>query len=135
MPEVLEEERTLTRSIGGVRLRSEVAVAEDGELVELRGILESLSNRFWSGWGFGVLTTDRGQIKITGALEGHVAGTSLIVRGAFKETAYGRQLDCSSIVVDSVSGDLTVIRSWAKKACPDFVDDVVRLMRVFPVES
>jgi hypothetical protein len=82
-----------------------------------------------------VLTTDQGQVKITGALEGHVAGTSVVVRGAFKETAYGKQLDCSSIVVDSVSGELTVIRSWARKVCAEFAEDIVALMRAKPIDE
>jgi hypothetical protein len=44
-----------------------------------------------------------------------VTGTSLIVRGSFKESAYGRQLDCTSIIVDSVSGQLSVVRSFVRK--------------------
>jgi hypothetical protein len=104
-------------------------MANDGQEVQLKGILESLSNRFWSGWGFGVLVTDEGSVKITGALEGHVAGTSLIVRGQYKESPYGRQLDCSSIVVDSVSGDMSVIRAWARKSCREHEAEVVRVTR------
>jgi len=87
----------------------------DGE-IEMRGVLEQVSNRFYSrGWGFGTLLTEKGPIKIVGTLEGHVAGTSLIVRGTYKDSAYGRQLDCSSIIVDSVSGDLTVVRGFLRK--------------------
>lgn len=102
--------------------------------VELRGILESISNRFWGGWGYGtLLTADRGTIKIVGALEGHVSGTSVIVRGSYKQSNYGRQLDCSSIVVDSVSGELSVVRSWARKALKDAESDVVWIARQVPV--
>lgn len=102
----------------------------EGVEVELRGILEKISNRFWNGWGFGELSTDQGLIKITGALEGHVAGTSLIVRGSYKESNYGRQLDCSAIVVDSVSGDINVIRAWVRKAFPDSPEIEVQVMRL-----
>lgn len=102
----------------------------DGQEVELRGILETISNRFYSGgWGFGTLSTDKGVVKITGTLEGHVAGSSLIVRGSYKSTTYGLQLDCSSIVVDSVSGDMNVIRSWARKHCAEHEFDIVTLCR------
>jgi hypothetical protein len=98
--------------------------------VELRGVLSTISARFYAGgWGFGTLQTDDGLVKITGTLEGHVEGTSLVVRGAFKDTAYGRQLDCSSIIVDSVSGNLAVIRAWARRQCPDYIDDIERVCR------
>lgn len=128
--EVIEEELTLRRSKGKVRLPSEVRVGEDGQEVELRGILEVISNRFYvGGWGYGTLATDRGNIKITGTLEGHVVGTSIVVRGAFKDTPYGNQLDCSSIIVDSVSGDMTVIAAWARKNCKEHLADIVRVTK------
>lgn len=122
--------------LSGVRLRAEATVAEEGAAVELRGVLDSISNRFYTGgWGYGVLYTDSGYIQITGTLEGHVKGTSLIVRGAFKESSYGRQLECSSIIVDQVSGDLTVIRSWARKYVKDHEAEIVAAARRQPIEE
>lgn len=122
----VHQETTQKQSAVGVRLRQGGrAVTSDDSEMQLRGVLESISNRFWSGWGYATLSTDKGEtVKITGALEGHVAGTSVIVRGAFKESNYGRQLECSSIVVDSVSGELTVIRAWARKNCEEYVNEL-----------
>jgi hypothetical protein len=114
----------------------EVFVSTDGQEVELRGILDSISNRFYrGGWGFGTLYTDRGIVKITGTLEGHVTGTSLVVRGAYKDTTYGRQLDCSSIIVDQVSGEMNVIRSWARRHAKEFESDVVRVTKSLEPEE
>lgn len=105
--------------------------------VELRGVLDSISNRFYTGgWGWGTLYTDQGIIRITGSLEGHVVGTSLVVRGGYKDTAYGRQLDCSSIRVDSISGNLEVIRAWLRKYCKDADEEtVVELCRPLRLEQ
>lgn len=125
------EELSPRRFSRQVRLPLEEPVGADGQEVELRGILESISNRFYSGgWGFGTLQTEQGLVKITGTLEGHVAGTSLVVRGSYKDSNYGLQLDCTSIVVDSVSGDMHVIRSWVRKACKDHESEVVRVTRM-----
>lgn len=105
--------------------------------VELRGVLDTISNRFYTGgWGWGTLYTDQGIVRITGALEGHVAGTSLVVRGAYKDTAYGRQLDCSSIMVDAVSGNLEVIRSWLRRYCPEVDEDlIVRICKPLKLDA
>lgn len=114
--------------------RSEVGVDTDGE-VELRGILDTISNRFWNGWGYGTLSTDRGVVKITGTLEGHIAGTSLVVRGVYKNSPYGRQLDCSSIIVDVVSGQLNVICAWARKNAKEHEDALLRALRHVPIDA
>lgn len=110
--------------------------AEDDEDVaggaaELRGVLIDLSKRFYTGgWGYGQLRLeDGGVLKITGTLEGHVAGTSLVVRGTYKTSKYGRELECTSIIVDSVSGALTVIEAWAHKWCRDHEEVVIRAIR------
>lgn len=103
----------------------------DGQEVELRGVLDSLSSRFYSGgWGFGTILTEHGAVKITGTLEGHVVGTSIAIRGTYKTTAYGQQVDCSSIVVDAVGGEIHVIRAWARKYCQELETEVVRVCRV-----
>ncbi len=105
-------------------------VPENGKEVEFKGVLESLSKRFYTGgWGYGVLRTEKGQVKITGALEGHVPGTSVRVRGAFAESKYGTQLQCTAIVVDSVSGDLPVVAAWATKYCKDYFVEIHRACR------
>lgn len=132
-----EVERALRHPKTGVRCGLEGAVSEEGaegQEVELRGVLETISNRFYrGGWGYGTLVTDHGRtVKITGALEGHVAGTSLIVRGQYKESAYGLQLDCSGIVVDSVSGELAVIAAWARKHMKEHKEEVLRVVRPKP---
>ena len=105
--------------------------------VELRGVLDTISNRFYTGgWGFGTLYTDQGMVRITGSLEGHVAGTSLVVRGNYKDTAYGKQLDCSTIMVDSVSGNLEVIRAWLRKHVADADEEkVVSICRPYRLED
>lgn len=127
---------TRFKKLDAVRLGAGGGVFELGQEVELRGVLDSISSRFYSGgWGFGVLYTDRGLIKITGTLEGHVKGTSLVVRGVFKDSNYGQQLECSSIVVDQVSGELTVIRSWARKHVKDLESEVVNYARPVPVDA
>lgn len=111
-------------------LALEGKMPEDGREVEFKGILESVSKRFYTGgWGFGILRTETGQVKITGALEGHVTGTSLRVRGAFAESKYGTQLQCTAIVVDSVSNELPVIASWATKYCKDYFVEIHRACR------
>jgi hypothetical protein len=82
----------------------------------MRGILTEISSRFWSNsWGYGTLKSkEHGEFKVTGTLEGHVRGTCLIVRGEYTEEGkYGAQIKCNSILVDSVSNDVYVIRAWA----------------------
>ncbi len=115
----------------------ERAEAHDGGAVELRGILMTLSNRFYTGgWGYGQLQTERHEIvKITGNLEGHVVGTSLIVRGEYKDGKFGRELACSSIMVDSVSGELNVVHAWARKHCKKYEKTVLMVMRGVPAEE
>ena len=115
-----------------------MAMVQDSEeqVVELRGVLESVSARFWSGWGFATLQSEDGRlVKITGTLEGHVAGSSVLVRGVYVESRYGRQLDCSSIAVDSVSGELAVIRGWARRSVKGLEHDVVTRMRRIAIKD
>jgi hypothetical protein len=99
-------------------------------VVELRGILISISNRFYTnGWGWAQLQTDTTVVKVTGALEGHVQGTSVIVKGKYKTTQYGTEVECSSIMVDSVSGELSVLQAWARKRCKEHEVAVMQAVR------
>lgn len=125
-----------------VRLPREGKMEEDeginapAGVVELRGILISVSNRFYTnGWGFGQLQTDTAIMKITGALEGHVQGTSVIVKGKYKTTTYGTEIECSSIMVDSVSGELPVLQAWARKRCKEHEAAVMHAVRQVPTDS
>jgi hypothetical protein len=112
----------------------EVDASAPSGVVELRGILIGVSNRFYTnGWGYGQLQTDTTIMKITGALEGHVQGTSVIVKGKYKTTQYGTEVECSSIMVDSVSGELSVLQAWARKRCKEHEDAVMRAVRQRPV--
>jgi len=108
-------------------------VPSEGEEVELRGVIESLGSRFYSGgWGHGTLVTEEGPTKITGTLEGHVPGTSVVVRGIYKDSKYGLSLACSSIIVDAVSGEMNVIRAWAKKYVREHEAQIVAAIRFKP---
>jgi hypothetical protein len=93
----------------------------EGQPVELKGVIAEISPRFWSnGWGWCVLRLkDEEEIKVTGTLEGHSEGSYVTVRGTYKvDPKYGRKIEASVVLVESLSHDPAAIYGWLTRTFP-----------------
>lgn len=111
---------------------------QHGDPVEIKGVISDLNPRVWArGWTTGKLRAlaTRTEYKITGILEGYVAGTRVTVRGIWKEDPkYGGSIAVDAVLVDELTGDAVVVESWFAKKLPDYFPVSYRVTAHVPAD-